>query len=171
MKRIFAFGLALAAISVAIAGEVAPRHDRDMGVAIKVLGSSLVQSVQGAPEDSFRGPASELALAFIASGKDQVSMRSFASLMAYRIDGGLSEDFHCYALGADKAFDKVLANINVEALVGACRDNIRSVAVPGKMSLDDLPMKICQSAIQVKQSISELRQARVKSEKCSPEDF
>jgi hypothetical protein len=148
------------------ASDVSSRHSRDLETAIKVIAASLSQANSGS--DDFRGPAAEMSLALLASHNDLASVRAFASLLAYRLDGGLSEDFHCYALANRAALGPVLHHLDADQIVKQCKIHM------GPVSSTDAganASNMCLTPDQVVAAVKSLRSDLAARKSCDPEDF
>lgn len=151
-----------------------PREERELQMALKVIKSSFIADAIGSVPDvtGFKSSAVELALALIASRDDSSSNKAFVSLLAYKLDGGLSEDFHCYALKKGKRIIPEMKGLDVSGAINSCRQNIKGAAL--YEAVNDSPAlqdRICRGTTELAGSIATLVVEIEQSKRCDPDDF
>lgn len=169
---IFAIMLSPAAVSMASA--TPSREQRELEMATKVINSSLVVDLRDVTSDTgeFKSSAVELALALIAARDDGPSFKALLSLLAYRLDGGLSEDFHCYVLDKGKRIIQEMKKLDVARAIDGCRSNVKSAALyAGEHDVTATQDRACRSAQDVSAAIKMYEQEIANSKKCDSADF
>lgn len=116
--------------------------------------------------------AGELGLALLAEKSSPESLQAFSSLLKYRLDGGLSEDYTCYALSKKKDVLSHFAKLDADALNSDCqsRFNKAKALQPGFMQSVEVG-SVCSASADIRNRAAELVDGIKREITCAPEDF
>lgn len=174
MKFVLLIATALLSLMVSASTPNSPtREDRELQMALKVINSAFIADAGGSVSaGDFKASAVELALALIGSRDDAPSNKALLSLLAYRLDGGLSEDFHCYALKRGRPLISEMKSLDIRKTVDRCRANVKNAALyKGVRDPSELQDRICFGGEKVSDAIRMYTQEIEQSKKCDPADF
>jgi hypothetical protein len=178
MKKRFA-ALALLLHSFIAYGEDASRDVREIRLAEESIFWALVGSVS---EEGRRAcsqsplvcgdTAGELGLALLAEKSSADSRQVFASLLKYRLDGGLSEDYTCYALQMKGQVLPRLKELDAVALEADCEARFERAKVIRPRLMQGVEIgHVCSRNSVIRQRAGELAEGIERGAVCALSDF
>jgi hypothetical protein len=113
----------------------------------------------------------DLALALLGNKQSAVALEALAALVRFRLDGSVSEDFHCYVLAKGKPLLKQLRKVVPADLVARCEREVTD-AKKGTEGIDEVqPTAICRGRAEIEAEIRMIASAIAAGRKCADEDF
>ncbi len=171
----------LAMILVIIAaGQSNSRQERELRMADQAILASLAVSQSPAGkslclgnEIACVGPdKSELGLALIGARPTPESRSALTNLLAYRLDGSVSEDFQCYVLNAGPAIESDLRNVDPDRLRAHCSDELHKLIRSRRASFKGLDENaVCADPNRIRAKANELAGGVKRGIKCSADEF
>jgi hypothetical protein len=155
------------------------REDREISMAKDEVFFSLILTLGSSNTDSnvngfydFRSSAAEMGLALIASKNSNLGNKTLLTLLQFRMDGELSEDFDCYAMQKGKRLLSQIKDLNAAQLVGSCQASVRDTVEKNSKYFDlEKSYRVCSSNSEIIAKMAELKSAINKNRKCSSGDF
>ncbi|WP_338523646.1 Imm57 family immunity protein [Pseudomonas batumici] len=118
------------------------------------------------------GDRAELGLALLGGRKSPESLKAFASMLKYKLDAGLSEDFMCYALGKGHNMSRELTRIKPDELRSDCEQKLKKAEAASPSLLRGVDVNsICSTDVSIREISGALADGVKHSKRCSPGDF
>lgn len=118
------------------------------------------------------GDRGELGLALLGGKKSSESLKAFASMLRYRLDAGLSEDFTCYALGKGRSMSRELIGIKPSELRADCEQKFKKAEAASPSLLRGVDVNsICSTEARIREISSALADGVKHGKRCAPGDF
>ena len=171
--------LLLAVLSTFAMAEDESRETREIKMADDAVFWALVASVseEGRVACSQNALAcsddrAELGLALLGGKKSPKSLKAFASMLKYRLDAGLSEDFTCYALDKGPNMSRELSRTRPNELRTDCEQKFKKAEASSPKLLSGVDVNsICSTEIRVREISAVLADGLNHSKRCAPGDF
>lgn len=114
----------------------------------------------------------ELGLAMLGGKKSPEALKAFASMLRYRLDASLSEDFTCYALGKGRSMSRELIGIKPSELRADCEQKFKKaeIASPGLLRNVDVN-SICSTEARIREASNALTDGVKHGKRCALGDF
>lgn len=183
MKSFLILFLLLILNGFVFAGEVENKNDRsirELSMAENAIFSSLIvaSSKNGrylctqTPLACLGPNGAELGLALIASKNSEESVKRFASLLRYRIDASIAEDYDCYSLEKGKTLLTYFKELKPEELALQCKDELLHTKTVHKGMIEDLDFQaVCTEKNTISNKVKSLIEAIESGRKCNRGDF
>lgn len=119
------------------------------------------------------GPnGAELGLALVASKNSDASLKSLASILRYRIDAAISEDYSCYTLEKGKLMAAALRDLKADQLAMKCKDELIHAKTVHKELFGDVDSQaVCAEQTAISERAKSLIDAIESGRKCDNGDF
>lgn len=174
-----ATALLLALASAFAMADDEPREMREIKMADDAVFWALVASVseEGRVACSKNalacsGDRGELGLALLGGKKSPESLKAFASMLRYRLDAGLSEDFTCYALGKGRSMSRELIGIKPSELRADCEQKFKKAEAASPSLLRGVDVNsICSTEARIREISSTLADGVKHGKRCALGDF
>lgn len=156
------------------------REDRELKMADQAILASI--AVSSSPKGrqlclqndlACVGPdKAELGLDLIGDRQTKASRSALVNLLAYQLDGSVSEDYSCYVFKAGIPIKQELLKAKPEGLASRCRAELDKLILSKKRSFEGLDENVvCADPNSIKAKIKELMDGITKGIKCSAEEF
>jgi Immunity protein 57 len=174
-----ATALLLALVSALAMADDEPREAREIKMADDAVFWAQVASVseEGRVACSQNALAcsddrGELGLALLGGKNAPASLKAFASMLRYRLDAGLSEDFTCYALDKGRSVFRELIGIKPSELRADCEQKFKKAEAASPTLLRGVDVdSICSTEARIRELSSTLADGVKHGKRCAPGDF
>lgn len=169
----------LAIISFNALADDTSREDRE----IQMADQAVFWSIAAAASDQGRAECSksilscsddrgELGLTWLANKRSPASRKALVSLLSYKIDAGLSEEFNCYVLEKGQYIVDDLSRADPKELRKYCEQKFVKAKVAAPSLLHDVLVdSICSTEESVRNSIASLTKSINLNKKCTNDVF
>lgn len=118
------------------------------------------------------GDRGELGLALLGGKKSPESLKAFASMLRYRLDASLSEDFTCYVLGKGHGMSRELIGIKPSELRADCEKKFKTAEAASPSLLRGVDVNsICSTEARILEVSSTLANGVKRGKRCALGDF
>ena len=176
----FAFAAAVWILTFINANALPSRDEREILMAEHEFFYATLLALNASPDGrpayqsvhDFQVNAADMALALIASKKTGAGDSALVSLIQFRLDGALGEDFDCYVLQSGKRLLPKMRKIAPAALFEACKTTVLDAYEKNREVLDiDKSMRLCAQPEEMRRNLNALSEGIKKKTKCSDGDF
>jgi hypothetical protein len=145
------------------------RESREVNTAESdILWSLMIPINKVRPENA--DEMAELALTLIGARSSKTSLISLTSLLRFQLDGGLGEDYNCYAAEKGKRLLPYLKRVDPEKLEAQCLGEIQKIMQYSPNKYSEESKSECRTQAQIKEQVKELIQVTYAGH-CDPKDF
>jgi len=114
----------------------------------------------------------ELGLALLGGKKSPESIKAFTSMLRYKLDAGLAEDFTCYALGKGRSISQALAGNQPNELRAECEQKFKKAKATNPSLLRGVDMNsICSTEASIRETSNTLADDVKHGKVCASGDF